>query len=109
MQQPSAITNYSSVSWDFLYLNKPVLFYRFDLHRYLTSRGTYLPLDKPIFGDILTDASEINAALASTFNAHFVFTDEYQTYRDSIMPVIDRNNCVRILELANNLPSLMLP
>ena len=103
------ITDYSSVSWDFLYLNKPVLFYRFDLHRYLTSRGSYLPLDKPIFGDILFDASEVCTAIVSVFRANFVLAPEYKAYRDSIMPVIDSNNCARIFELANNLPSLTLP
>jgi CDP-glycerol glycerophosphotransferase (TagB/SpsB family) len=98
------ITDYSSVSWDFLYLNKPVLFYRFDLHEYLTSRGSYLPLDKPLFGDILTDASQVGTAIVRTFHANFVLAAEYKVYRDSIMPVIDRNNCARIFDLANRLP-----
>jgi CDP-glycerol glycerophosphotransferase (TagB/SpsB family) len=103
------ITDYSSVSWDFLYLNKPVLFYRFDLHRYLASRGSYLPLDIPTFGDILFEASEVGTAIVSAFQANFVLAAEYKAYRDNIMPMIDRNNCARIFELANNLPSLTLP
>ena len=97
------ITDYSSVSWDFLYLDKPVLFYRFDLDKYLASRGSYLPLDKPLFGDILFDASAVGAAILSTFEANFVLAAEYRVYRESIMPMIDHQNCARIFELARNL------
>ena len=50
------------------------------------------------------DASEVGAAIASAFHANFVLAAEYKAYRDSIMPVIDRNNCARIFDLASNLP-----
>lgn len=99
------ITDYSSVSWDFLYLNKPVLFFRFDLPRYLASRGSYLPLDKPIFGDVFFEGSEVGAAIERAFHENFSLAPQYKAYRDSIMPMIDRNNCARVFELVNGLPS----
>ncbi|GAA4105159.1 CDP-glycerol glycerophosphotransferase family protein [Zhongshania borealis] len=36
------ITDYSSVSWDFRYLNKPVLFYQSDAELYDEDRGAYI-------------------------------------------------------------------
>lgn len=97
------ITDYSSVSWDFLYLCKPVLFYRFDLPQYLASRGSYLPLDKPLFGDICSNASELVEAVAKSARSGFVLTDKYKAYRDAIMPVIDHKNSKRIYNVAKKL------
>lgn len=44
------LTDYTSVSWDFLYQNKPIIFYMFDQEAMETERGTYLDLDKDLYG-----------------------------------------------------------
>lgn len=46
------ITDYSSVSWDFYYLSKPVLFFQFDQTEYLEKRGAYLDFSKDLFGSV---------------------------------------------------------
>lgn len=38
------VTDYSSVCWDALYVDKPVLFYQFDLDAYTAERGAYFDL-----------------------------------------------------------------
>ncbi len=38
------ITDYSSVSWDFSFLKKPIIFYQFDRDEYLQNRGSYINL-----------------------------------------------------------------
>lgn len=44
------LTDYTSVSWDFLYQNKPIIFYMFDQEMMETERGTYMDLDKDLYG-----------------------------------------------------------
>jgi len=92
------ITDYSSVSFDFLFLNKPVLFYRFDIFDYLNRRGSYLPLDKPLFGDIYFEHGQLIKSIIDTYNSNFYLKNEYKYFRDSIMPIIDNNNSKRIYE-----------
>ena len=40
------ITDYSSVSWDIYYMEKPILFYQFDLEQYNETNGSYIDMDK---------------------------------------------------------------
>ncbi|CAM4289172.1 CDP-glycerol glycerophosphotransferase family protein [Lacicoccus alkaliphilus] len=44
------LTDYTSVSWDFLYQNKPIIFYMFDQDILEEKRGTYLDLDEDLYG-----------------------------------------------------------
>lgn len=44
------LTDYSSIAWDFLYMNKPIIFFTFDQKEYLNMRGSYIDLDKDLFG-----------------------------------------------------------
>lgn len=49
------ITDYSSVAWDFIFFEKPVLFYHFDLDRYEFSQGSYLDLRQDMPGSVAYD------------------------------------------------------
>jgi len=44
------LTDYSSIAWDFLYMNKPIIFFTFDQKEYLKMRGSYINLDTDLFG-----------------------------------------------------------
>ena len=44
------LTDYSSISWDFLYMNKPIIFFTFDQEEFLEMRGSYLNLDTDLYG-----------------------------------------------------------
>lgn len=49
-QADMLLTDYSSIAWDFLYMNKLIIFYTFDQIEYLNMRGSYIDLDKDMFG-----------------------------------------------------------
>ena len=55
------VTDYSSVCWDFLFLDRPVLFYQFDLDEFLERTGSYIDLRKDLFGPVATTAEEASA------------------------------------------------
>ena len=46
------ITDYSGVAMDFMYMNRPILFYQFDIDKYKNEVGSYIDLDKEMFGYI---------------------------------------------------------
>ncbi|MED3650511.1 glycosyltransferase [Heyndrickxia sporothermodurans] len=49
------ITDYSSIFFEFLPMNRPILFYPYDKDEYLDTRGTYIPLNElpgPICQDV---------------------------------------------------------
>lgn len=55
------VTDYSSVCWDFLFLDRPVLFYQFDRDDFLEHTGSYLDLGKDLFGPVAVSAEEASA------------------------------------------------
>ena len=102
------ITDYSSVSWDFFYLNKPVIFYRFDYNEYKSDRGSYIPLDEPIIGDIAINAEELINNLIKVFQDDLMQGVERSQLRNQLYPFSDRNNCSRIYNELNNFKTNLL-
>ena len=90
------ITDYSSVSWDFFYLSKPVLFYRFDISEYLLSRGCYISLDEENLGEITQCEDDLVNKIEEYCENGFLFKPCFQQYRESILPAFDGKNCSRI-------------
>lgn len=96
------ITDYSSIFWDFVYMNKPVVFYTFDQKEFLEMRGSYLDLNHDLLGWKANSASEVIHALTrileqgETENPRFADLSNYFSFTD-------RNNCER---LANYMFSL---
>jgi CDP-glycerol glycerophosphotransferase (TagB/SpsB family) len=96
------ITDYSSVSWDFYYLGKPVLFYRFDCEEYSKLRGSYIPLDRENIGEIVCSELELVKKIEEYYNNNFQSNSKFLDFRKSILPVLDKNNCTRIYEEAKS-------
>lgn len=80
------ISDYSSVSWDFVLLKKPVVFYRFDCDRYEKMRGAYIDLKKEIIGEVVREEHTLIHILeeyAQTgFKAKALFVDNLKNYLD---------------------------
>ena len=52
VESEALITDYSSLAWDALYVDKPVMFFRFDIDAYERERGAYLSLTEPLVGPV---------------------------------------------------------
>ncbi|WP_054706271.1 CDP-glycerol glycerophosphotransferase family protein [Bacillus sp. JCM 19041] len=92
MQKSSLmITDYSSVAFDFNYLNKPVMFYQFDIVDYLHYRGSYVNLKTDLFGDVtyskerLIKLLEKQAKNGFSYSKHQIkLSRRYYKYQDRL-------------------------
>lgn len=97
------ITDYSSVSWDFYYLKKPIIFYQFDLNDYLEKRGSYMDLKIDAFGDTVEIENQLIDLIEYYANKEFTERENYAKLRGKYFQYSDRKNCERIYKEIINL------
>jgi len=57
------ITDYSSVIFDWAFLDKPIVYFTYDLEKYEKGRGLYFPFQEYIYGSVATSSSELIKAI----------------------------------------------
>jgi CDP-glycerol glycerophosphotransferase (TagB/SpsB family) len=92
------ITDYSSVAWDVLYMNKPILFFQFDLDLFLDTSGSYMDLRKDLPGERCETEEELLGLLGRSIENGLRMPDEYAKMREDFFTYTDRENCRRIAE-----------
>lgn len=92
------ITDYSSVSWDFYYLGKPILFYQFDLEKYNETNGSYIDMEKDLFGERCMTRQELLPKISEYYKKDFKEKPEYAELRKKYFAYHDHNNCRRTYE-----------
>ena len=92
------ITDYSSVCWDVYYMGKPVIFYQFDLAKYNEAQGSYMNLEKDLFGDRTETQEELLALLKEAASDDFKLKPRYAEMREAMYAYIDHNNSKRTCE-----------
>lgn len=90
------ITDYSSVCWDVLYQNKPVLFYQFDYELYKTVHGSYINMEKELLGDRATEAKTLIKCIDEYACRDFKTKPHYQKMIDNYFAHRDNDNSKRI-------------
>ncbi len=98
------ITDYSSPAWDFFFLGKPVVFWRFDVEKYLAARGSYFPLHDENIGPVVFDQDSLVREVQRIAGNGFTLDDRFSTYRRRVFPELDRANCSRIYQEVVQLP-----
>ncbi|CAL29307.1 CDP-glycerol glycerophosphotransferase family protein [Staphylococcus carnosus] len=87
------ITDYSTVSTDFNYMDKPVIFYHFDVDQFFR-KGILRPIDETFIGDIVYSENELVSKISDKINsrkpAHYD--------RSLIFDHIDHQNSQRIYD-----------
>ena len=94
------VTDYSSVSWDFLYQNKPTIFYQFDQVRYLSDRGSYLNFERELFGPVAKDVRTVTELVSECLQGKVKVPTKL---RKKYFSHIDSQNCERIFEVVTEL------
>ncbi|MHD0396352.1 CDP-glycerol glycerophosphotransferase family protein [Staphylococcus simulans] len=87
------ITDFSTVSTDFNYMDKPVIFYHFDVNQFFR-KGILRPINETFIGEITYSENELISKITDK-----VKYNEPQHYdRSLIFDHIDHQNCVRIYD-----------
>jgi len=76
------LTDYSSVFFDYAILNRPVLFFTYDLESYRDNlRGFYFDFEKEAPGPLLYDTAEIIEQIHLIENGEFEFSERLAEFR----------------------------
>ena len=92
------VTDYSSVFFDFAYMNKPSVYYQFDEEQFFAGhykRG-YFDYRVMGFGEVLTDHDALIDTIISYLESNCQMRKEYAKRIEGFFPLHDTNNCERI-------------
>lgn len=100
------ITDYSSVSMDFAYLSKPIIYSQFDkesFYRDHTCTQGYFSYDNDGFGPVCTSYETTVQAILEYINNDCVMEDKYVNRVKQFFAFTDQNNCNRIYKAIERL------
>jgi CDP-glycerol glycerophosphotransferase (TagB/SpsB family) len=110
MHSSMLITDYSSVSWDMYYQKKPVIFYQFDLEDYNKYQGSYIDMEKDLFGDRARNVDTLIHLIKKYANHNFREERKYRLMRKNYFKYTDHHNSSRIYqEIMNHAERLKKP
>ncbi len=90
------ITDYSSVGFDFSFLNKPIIYYQFDRNRFIGKRPSHLDLDKDLPGSIVKDSSQLLETLNMYGDLDFRMLPENRIKANKFIKYRDLHSSERI-------------
>lgn len=91
------LTDITSVSWDFLYLNKPIIFNVFDREEYIEKRGSYLDLVNDLYGYRADSIEEVYKHLKNIVENN-ITANEWYPEAPRFIDYFDQDNCKRLTE-----------
>lgn len=92
------ITDYSSVCWEALFQDKPVLYYQFDQRRYLDQVGSYIDFQTDLPGSVCLTQEQVLEALEASAAAGFTLSAENKALADGWFKYKDTHNRQRTYE-----------
>ncbi|MBD7937193.1 CDP-glycerol glycerophosphotransferase family protein [Cytobacillus sp. Sa5YUA1] len=96
------VTDYSSVSFDFTFLGKPVIYFHFDSDLFFAN-GILRPIEETFLGDIVSSHEELVNKIEEAVLRDFKERPDIMTRKSDIFSVLDKNNNERIFNCINHL------
>ena len=97
------ITDYSSIAYDYLYMDMPILFYQFDKDEYEEKIGSYIDLNTELFGEVAYTSEECVEKIVKIINNDWKHLEnvleKVERLRPKFLEYIDKNNSKRVYEL----------
>jgi CDP-glycerol glycerophosphotransferase len=97
-QSAMLVTDYSSVGFDFAFLDKPVAYLQFDREQFLAPDGSHLELDEELPGPVFRSADGVIAEIERRRAAGFAMEETYRRRADRFVAHRDRHNCDRVFD-----------
>ncbi len=94
------ITDYSSVHFDFAYMNKPVIYYQFDKTEFFDKQYKHsaFSAERDGFGPVCYSADDVVKSIAELHKESFAMPDVYHKRMRDIYKLYDRENCKRVFD-----------
>ncbi len=94
------ITDYSSVYFDFAYMDKPEIFYQFDQEEYRSGHYAegYFSYERDGFGPVFTDEKHVVEEIRRVLKRSCIPDSIYKERMESFFTLRDKNNCNRIFD-----------
>lgn len=96
------ITDYSSVGFDFSFLEKPVIYYQFDRSRFIGNRPSHLDLDNELPGPISGEEDEIVRLVEKYALNNFEMHKSYKNRSAKFIKHKDLKSSARIYSVIRN-------
>jgi len=89
------VTDYSSVAWEMLYMDKPVLFFQFDQDRYEDEVGAYVDLNEDLPGPVSKTSEALLRDLRTCIESSFALSEEDRLKASRWFDFRDKQNAKR--------------
>src|SRR5699024_4589297 len=96
------ITDYSSVAFDFSFLNKPVLYYQFDKGKFLGKQPSHLDIENELPGTIVNNQQDLEKQLKKMIMNNYQIDKNVEKKANQFIKYRDQCNSQRIFEAAQN-------
>lgn len=103
MECSACITDYSSVAWDVLYQEKPVIYYQFDQERYLEDVGSYIDFKTELPGPVCMNVDEVVAAIEDLAESDYTLKSKFEKLTKKWYAHRDTNNRKRTFDYLQEL------
>lgn len=97
------VTDYSSIFFDYLLLNNPILFYPYDFQRYVQNRGLYFEYMEFVPGSKAFTPDELNETIESILREGDEYEDQRERLCHEFFDVQDGQSCKRIHDFVEKL------
>uniref|UniRef100_UPI00388F38C8 CDP-glycerol glycerophosphotransferase family protein n=1 Tax=Methanobrevibacter sp. TaxID=66852 RepID=UPI00388F38C8 len=98
------VTDFSSVAFDFAYLNKPVIYYQYAQDYHFNRENSFYDYETMGFGEICKKEDEIVDLIIEYMENDCKIKEMYQKRIDEFFIFKDRNNCKRVHEAIKKIP-----
>ena len=98
------ITDYSSVAFDFAYLNKPVLYYQYGNDYHFKVEDSFYDYETMGFGEVCKKEDELVDLIIEYMENNCELKEKYAERIDDFFIFKDKNNCKRVHEAINKIP-----
>ena len=93
------MTDYSSVFFDYANLERPILFFTYDIEKYRdVLRGFYLDMEKDLPGPLLLTNDDVVDAIKNIDKINEQYKDRYKEFYDRFCCIDDGNAAKRVVE-----------
>lgn len=98
------ITDYSSICFDWMLLDKPIIYNLYDKEKYERLRGTaFEPYEYMCAGEVISSEQELVKAIDNAFNDTIIRekNDKYQFVKKTMFKYCDSKTCERMFRILN--------